>query len=123
MTRDIGEVLRDEDISGLAGRTRRVAYHPPCTLQHGQKLPGLVEEVLRRLGHELVPVADAHMCCGAAGTYSILQPEMARQLREEKLAALRAGTPEVIVSANIGCIAHLAAGSGVPVVHWLELIE
>ncbi|HSI21389.1 MAG TPA: glycolate oxidase subunit GlcF [Methylophilaceae bacterium] len=123
LTRDIGEVLRDEDISGLAGRTRRVAYHPPCTLQHGQKLPGLVEEVLRRLGHELVPVADAHMCCGAAGTYSILQPEMARQLREEKLAALRAGTPEVIVSANIGCIAHLAAGSGVPVVHWLELIE
>jgi glycolate oxidase iron-sulfur subunit len=123
LTRDIGEVLRGEDVSGLAGRKRRVAYHPPCTLQHGQKLPGLVEEVLRRLGHELVPVADAHLCCGAAGTYSILQPEMARQLREEKLVALWAGAPEVIVSANIGCIAHLAAGSGVPVVHWLELIE
>lgn len=123
LTRDIGEVLGREDISTLAGRKRRVAYHPPCTLQHGQKLPGLMEEILRRLGHELVPVADAHLCCGAAGTYSILQPEMARQLREEKLAALWAGRPEMIVSGNIGCIAHLAAGSGVPVVHWLELIE
>ena len=123
LTRDIGEVLRDEDVSGLAGRKRRVAYHPPCTLQHGQKLPGLVESVLRRLGHELVPVADAHLCCGAAGTYALLQPEMALQLREEKLTALRAGAPEMSVSANIGCITHLAAGSGVPVVHWLELID
>jgi glycolate oxidase iron-sulfur subunit len=123
LTRDIGEVLRDEDVSGLAGRKRRVAYHPPCTLQHGQKLPGLVESVLRRLGHELVPVADAHLCCGAAGTYALLQPEMALQLREEKLTALQAGAPEMIVSANIGCITHLAAGSGVPVVHWLELID
>ena len=123
LTRDIGEILGREDISMLAGRKRRVAYHPPCTLQHGQKLPGLVEEVLRRLGHELVPVADAHLCCGAAGTYSILQPEMARQLREEKLAALWAGRPEMIVSGNIGCIAHLAAGSSVPVVHWLELLD
>ena len=123
LTRDIGEVLSGEDISGLSGRKRRVAYHPPCTLQHGQKLPGLVEEVLRRLGHELVPVTDAHLCCGAAGTYSLLQPDMALQLREEKLVALWAGKPEVIVSANIGCITHLAAGRGVPVVHWLELID
>jgi len=123
LARDIGEVLGSEDISRLAGRKRRVAYHPPCTLQHGQKLPGLVEAVLRRLGHELLPVSDAHLCCGAAGTYSLLQPEMARQLREAKLQALWAEKPEVIVSANIGCITHLAAGSGVPVQHWLELID
>lgn len=122
LARDIGGILNAEDVGVLAGRKLRVAYHPPCTLQHGQKLPGLVEGVLRKLGHELVPVTDGHLCCGAAGTYSLLQPEMSRQLRDDKLEALLAETPEVIVSANIGCIAHLASGSGIPVKHWLELI-
>lgn len=123
LTKDIGEILRAEDLSCLAGRKRRVAYHPPCTLQHGQKLPGLVEDILRRLGHELVPVADAHLCCGAAGTYALLQPEMSEQLRQDKLRALNAGSPEVIVSANIGCIVHLADHAGLPVCHWLEIID
>lgn len=123
LARDIGEVLASENLELLAGRSRRVAYHPPCTLQHGQKLPGLVEDVLRKLGHELVPVSDAHLCCGAAGTYSLLQPEMSRQLREQKITALMSGRPELIVSANIGCIAHLASAAGVPVRHWIELID
>jgi glycolate oxidase iron-sulfur subunit len=123
LARDLGEVLSAEDLAPLAGKSLRLAYHPPCTLQHGQKLPGLVENVLRKLGHELLPVNDAHLCCGAAGTYSLLQPEMSRQLREQKVSVLMAGRPEVIVSANIGCIMHLAAGTGVPVKHWIELID
>jgi glycolate oxidase iron-sulfur subunit len=123
LARDIGEILAAEDIGPLAGKPRRIAYHPPCTLQHGQKLPGLVESVLRKLGHELVPVNDAHLCCGAAGTYSLLQPEMSRQLREQKINALMSSRPELIVSANIGCIAHLASATGVPVRHWIELVD
>lgn len=123
LARDLGEVLALEDTRVLAGRSLRVAYHPPCTLQHGQKLPGQVEALLRKLGHELVPVHDAHLCCGAAGTYSLLQPELSQQLREQKLSALRAGRPEVIATANIGCMAHLASGAGMPVKHWIELIE
>ena len=123
LARDIGEVLAAEDLAPLAGKSLRLAYHPPCTLQHGQKLPGLVENVLRKLGHVVLPVSDAHLCCGAAGTYSLLQPEMSQQLREEKVSALMAARPEVIVSANIGCITHLGAAAGVPVKHWIELFD
>jgi glycolate oxidase iron-sulfur subunit len=123
LARDIGEVLAVEDLAPLAGKSLRLAYHPPCTLQHGQKLPGLVENVLRKLGHVVLPVSDAHLCCGAAGTYSLLQPEMSQQLREEKVSALMAARPEVIVSANIGCITHLGVAAGVPVKHWIELFD
>lgn len=123
LARDIGEVIAAEAVETLAGKRLKVAFHPPCTLQHGQKLSGLVEGILQRLGYELVPVADVHLCCGAAGTYSLLQPDMSRQLRERKLGALMAGAPDVIASANIGCITHLAGGSGVPVKHWIELID
>jgi glycolate oxidase iron-sulfur subunit len=103
--------------------SRRVAFHSPCTLQHGQKLRGRVEEVLRAIGHELVPVADAHLCCGSAGTYSILQPEIAKQLRRQKLTELQRERPEVIATANIGCQTHLAAGTSRPVRHWIELLD
>ena len=103
--------------------SRRVAFHPPCTLQHGMKLRGRVEELLRALGHELVPVSDAHLCCGSAGTYSILQPELAAQLRRQKLVNLQAERPEVIATANIGCQTHLAGGTARPIVHWIELVD
>ena len=103
--------------------SQRVAFHPPCTLQHGQKLRGRVEELLRALGHELVPVADSHLCCGSAGTYSILQPELANQLRRQKLLALQAEHPEVIATANIGCQTHLASGTSRPVRHRIELVD
>ena len=102
---------------------QRVAFHAPCTLQHGMKIRGEVEELLRAIGHELLPVADAHLCCGSAGTYSILQPELASQLRKNKLAALEADRPNVIATANIGCQAHLAAGTSRPVRHWIELLD
>jgi glycolate oxidase iron-sulfur subunit len=103
--------------------TPRVAYHPPCTLQHGQKLAGGVESLLADLGFELTPVADKHLCCGSAGTYSILQPEIAGELKTRKLASLHAGQPEVIATANIGCLTHLQSGSQLPVKHWVELVD
>jgi glycolate oxidase iron-sulfur subunit len=101
----------------------RVAWHAPCTLQHGQKITGVVEQILERAGYELVPVADAHFCCGSAGTYSLLQPELARTLRDRKLESLVGAAPDVIATANVGCQTHLAGGTRVPVVHWVELLR
>jgi len=102
---------------------RRIAFHAPCTLQHGMGLGGRVERLLTGIGFELTPVADAHICCGSAGTYSVLQPELSHQLRADKLSSLQAGGPELIATANIGCLTHLQAGTERPVRHWLELIE
>jgi glycolate oxidase iron-sulfur subunit len=98
-----------------------VAWHPPCTLQHGQRVRGVVEELLTRAGYRLAPVANAHLCCGSAGTYSVLQHEFADQLRANKLSALTAGGPDVIATANVGCQLHLRDDAAVPVRHWLEL--
>jgi glycolate oxidase iron-sulfur subunit len=103
--------------------SQRVAFHSPCTLQHGLKLRGQVEELLRAIGHEVLPIADAHLCCGSAGTYSILQPELAGQLRRQKLVALQVERPDVIATANIGCQTHLASGTSRPVRHWIELLD
>jgi len=124
-TRDLVEVLLQEDVSVLASSAvpmRRVAFHSPCTLQHGQKLGGAVETVLRRAGFDVVPVREPHLCCGSAGTYSLLQPGIAQQLRRRKLGHLEADHPEVIATANIGCLTHLAAEARLPVRHWIELI-
>jgi len=128
LTRDTVEVVAPEwkKIAPLIAMdlgAQRVAFHAPCTLQHGMKIRGEVEELLRAIGHELLPVADAHLCCGSAGTYSILQPELASQLRRNKLAALEADRPNVIATANVGCQAHLAAGTSRPVRHWIELLD
>jgi len=101
----------------------RVAFHPPCTLQHGMKIRGVVERLLAALGATVLPVADSHLCCGSAGTYSVLQPELSRELKQRKLSSLGAGRPDVILSANVGCITHLQSGSETPVRHWLEWID
>lgn len=124
MSRDLGEVLRDADIEnlGLRPSLQRIAFHSPCTLQHGMQLNGVVESVLTRAGYQLVPVADPHLCCGSAGTYSILQPVLAGQLLEKKLAALEENQPQLIATANIGCQLHIASRAGVPVRHWVELL-
>ncbi|MBK7729335.1 MAG: glycolate oxidase subunit GlcF [Gammaproteobacteria bacterium] len=126
MTRDVAEVLMAER-GGLAGANRgagvRVAFHSPCTLQHGQGLVGVVESILGDAGFELTRVADAHLCCGSAGTYSILQPALSGQLRERKLAALQADAPALIASANIGCLMHLQSASTTPVRHWIEVLD
>ncbi|EON15896.1 glycolate oxidase iron-sulfur subunit [Cupriavidus necator] len=129
LTRDLSEVLPDfaDELHTLAGAVprdnRRVAYHPPCTLQHGQQIRGKVEALLTGLGVEVKLCADSHLCCGSAGTYSVLQPELAYRLRDDKLAKLQATQPEAIVSANIGCISHLQGGTGTPVMHWIELVD
>jgi glycolate oxidase iron-sulfur subunit len=102
---------------------QKVAFQSPCSLQHGQKLGGRVEEILQALGLELLPVADSHLCCGSAGTYSMLQPELSDKLKAAKLNALEAGRPDVIATANIGCLAHLADGAKCPVRHWIELLD
>ena len=102
---------------------RRLAFHPPCTLQHGQQLRGGIEDGLRELGFEVELPADSHLCCGSAGTYSVLQPDLAHRLRERKLADLGALRADAIVSANIGCIQHLQAGTGTPVRHWVEVVD
>jgi glycolate oxidase iron-sulfur subunit len=103
--------------------SQRVALHTPCSLQHGQKLRGRIDEILEAIGLELTPVRDAHLCCGSAGTYSILQPKLAGELRANKLSALEAGKPNIIATANIGCQMHLAAGTQRPVRHWIELLD
>jgi glycolate oxidase iron-sulfur subunit len=109
---------------GKALNPRKLAFHPPCTLQHGQKLRGGVEQALGALGFEVqVAGAESHLCCGSAGTYSVLQPELATQLRDRKLGHLQPLQPEVIVSANIGCIQHLQTGTTTPVRHWVEVLD
>jgi len=124
LAKDIGEILAVEDLSPL-GKTnrRRIAFHSPCTLRHGQKLNGVVESILSRLGYELTPVAEPHLCCGSAGTYSLLQPALSQKLLADKIGALEQGGPECIATANIGCWAHLRTKAGVPVRHWIELIQ
>ena len=99
-----------------------IAFHPPCTLQHGQRLAGRVEALLKRLGWQLCIVADSHLCCGSAGSYSLLHPATANALRKDKLDKLLSGAPREIVTANIGCQLHLGAASPVGVRHWLELL-
>jgi glycolate oxidase iron-sulfur subunit len=128
-TRDLAEWLPAEiDAAIAAGRLRaapssRVVFHPPCTLQHGQKVRGVVEGLLTRLGATVLPVGESHLCCGSAGTYSVLQPQLSGELRSRKLGHLTAGEPELILSANIGCITHLQAGTGTPVRHWIEWLD
>jgi glycolate oxidase iron-sulfur subunit len=124
LTRDVAEYLYGlETTWGRDDRVRRVAWHSPCTLQHGQQIRGPVEALLERAGYELVPVRDPHLCCGSAGTYSLLQPELAGRLREAKLAALGEEGPDVIATANVGCQLHLTSDQGPPVVHWLQLLR
>lgn len=130
LTRDASEVIAGEKdklvellLAASKEKPLRVAFHSPCTLQHGQKIRGVVELLLAAAGYELSPVADPHLCCGSAGTYSITQPELSKQLRDNKLAALGAGSPAVFVTANVGCQTHLQSGSATPVRHWIELID
>jgi len=124
--RDIAEILADEDLSVLAvtsGTLGSIAYHPPCTLQHGQKLTGVAERVLTQLGFTLTQVPDSHTCCGSAGTYSITQKKLSLSLRKQKLKNLEFGHPDLIVTSNIGCQLHLQSGTAITVKHWIELVD
>jgi glycolate oxidase iron-sulfur subunit len=124
LAKDISEVLTGEDLGGLRVReASTLAFHSPCTLQHGQKLNGLTEGVLRELGFDLKPVADSHLCCGSAGTYSILQPDLSKRLLKNKVEVLEATGAPTIATANIGCQLHLSTGANTPVKHWIELVD
>ncbi|NCA69744.1 MAG: glycolate oxidase iron-sulfur subunit [Sphingobacteriia bacterium] len=125
LARDPIEILSTLDLTplGISGGGRKVAFHAPCTLQHGQQLKQVVEPLLARLGFVITPVPDAHLCCGSAGTYSLTQPELSTRLLANKVAALESGMPELIATANIGCQLQIASAAQIPVVHWLELLE
>lgn len=123
LSKDLSEILSVEDMQKLGnGQQRSIAFHAPCTLQHAQKLNGRVETLLRAAGYQLVPVADSHLCCGSAGTYSVLQPTIAHQLKQQKLQQLQVHKPELIATANVGCQLHLQTGTDLPVQHWIELL-
>ncbi|MDR3388185.1 MAG: glycolate oxidase subunit GlcF [Rudaea sp.] len=130
LTRDLAEFI-DTWKRELAVATRlqpdsplrSVAFHPPCTLQHTQKIRGVVEGILASLGAQLVPIADAHLCCGSAGTYSLLQPRLSTELRDRKLENLQREHPAMILSANIGCLTQLESAAEIPVRHWIEWVD
>ena len=131
-TRDISEVVTAEaealgallkDCAPLPESDKPLAFHSPCSLQHGLKIRGSVELLLTAAGYTLTPVADSHLCCGSAGTYSVLQPAISGRLLDNKLAALTAGGPAAIASANVGCMAHMQGATDLPVRHWIELID
>jgi glycolate oxidase iron-sulfur subunit len=128
VTRDVAELLpslaapiKSKLKPGAA--KERVVFHPPCTLQHGQKIRGAVEELLRALGADVLPFNESHLCCGSAGTYSVLEPELAYRLRDRKLGHLLAPQPDVILSANVGCVTHLQSGASTRVEHWIEWLD
>ncbi len=123
-TKDIVEILENEELALLKNQsTKSLAFQSPCTLQHGQKLNGNVESLLSALGFKLTPTANPHLCCGSAGTYSLLQPELSQRLLADKIASLEKGQPEEIVTANIGCLLHLRTMASVPVRHWIEVLS
>ena len=122
-TKDIAQFLADKDLSKLELEKKTISYHEPCTLQHGLGLKGLVESILSRLGYKLGDVVDSHLCCGSAGTYSIFQPKLSKQLKINKLRNLQKSSPEIIVTSNIGCLMHLQGGTKIPVKHWVELLD
>jgi glycolate oxidase iron-sulfur subunit len=137
LTRDMSEILTAEcerlqvileNLPPIQAEAQQIAFHSPCTLQHGLQIRGVAEKLLVAAGFVLSPVMDSHLCCGSAGTYSILQAEISQQLRSNKLNALLAPSasgsrPKTIASANVGCISHLASGTDVAVKHWVELID
>ena len=122
-TQDIAEYLVNKDLTALRLSESNISYHEPCTLQHGQKLGGLVESILTQFGYDKKPIKDSHICCGSAGTYSIFEAEISNQLKENKLKNLKASNPEMIVTSNIGCLMHLQKESSIPVKHWVELLD
>ncbi len=124
LAKDLSEILSDEDLGQLKVRNPgTIAFHSPCTLQHGLKLNGTPEKILRDLGFELKPVADSHLCCGSAGTYSILQPDLSQKLLKNKLKALEGSGAPAIATANVGCQLHLSTGAETPVKHWIEWVD
>jgi len=126
LCKDPVEILSSEDMKQFSIKDRtqkKISFHAPCTLQHGLKLPGKVESILTLLGYQLTTVKNTHLCCGSAGTYSVFQPEISNQLRDNKVEELIREEPEIIATANIGCLMHLQLGTKTQVMHWLNLVS
>ncbi len=125
LTRDISEILINEDLSSLTIKpgSQKIAFHPPCSLQHAQRLGGTVEHLLEKLGFQLQTFNESHLCCGSAGTYSLFNPKNALALRDRKLSHINKNQPDLIATANVGCQHHLQSGSKRPVIHWIELLD
>ncbi len=123
LTIDISEIQQTASGNRSNPMSRSVAFHSPCTLQHGQKINNSVEQILNRHGVDTLTVRNSHLCCGSAGTYSILQPKLSQQLLKQKIKDLEAEAPECIVTSNIGCLLHLSTVSSVPVKHWVEILS
>jgi glycolate oxidase iron-sulfur subunit len=123
LAKDISEVLVKLGLPEGAPKGMRVAYHAACSLQHGQQIKTAPKDLLKRAGFEVVEPADSHLCCGSAGTYNLLQPEISQQLKARKVQTLEARKPDVISAGNIGCMMQIGSGTGVPVVHTVELLD
>jgi glycolate oxidase iron-sulfur subunit len=130
LSKDVSQIISAEEdrlreLLKSAGPQANVklAFHSPCSLQHGLKIRGVVEGLLRQAGFDLTAIPDSHLCCGSAGTYSLLQPELSRRLLENKVVALESGQPAVIATANIGCLTHIESGAATPVRHWIEILD
>jgi glycolate oxidase iron-sulfur subunit len=120
---DISELLVRIGLPEGAEKGLRVAYHAACSLQHGQQIKTAPKDLLKRVGFEVVEPADSHLCCGSAGTYNLLQPEISRELKARKVRTLEAKGPDVIAAGNIGCMMQIGSGTAVPVVHTVELLD
>jgi glycolate oxidase iron-sulfur subunit len=120
---DVSEVVARLEPRGEAPEALRVAYHAACSLQHGQRIKGVPKDLLKGVGFEVVEPTDAHLCCGSAGTYNLMQPEIAGKLRARKVRTLEARKPDVIAAGNIGCMMQIGSGTGVPVVHTVQLLD
>jgi glycolate oxidase iron-sulfur subunit len=123
LARDVSEVLAQIGLPEGAPKGLRIAYHAACSLQHGQQIKSAPKDLLKRVGFQVVEPADSHLCCGSAGTYNLLQPKISQELKARKVATLEARKPDVIAAGNIGCMMQIGSGTGVPVVHTVELLD
>ena len=120
---DVSELLMQLDLPEGTPRDTRVAYHAACSLQHGQQIKTHPKTLLKNAGFEVVEPSDAHLCCGSAGTYNLMQPAISKQLKTRKVQTLEAKSPDIIATGNIGCMMQIGSGTGVPVVHTVELLD
>ena len=123
MTRDVTELLAELGLQEVSAPKLRVAYHAACSLQHGQKITIEPKALLKQAGFTVLEPKEGHLCCGSAGTYNLMQPEIAGQLKERKVANIEATTPDVIATGNIGCMTQIGSGTSVPIVHTAALLD
>jgi glycolate oxidase iron-sulfur subunit len=123
LARDVSEVLMELDLPKLPDQGLRVAYHAACSLQHGQQIKTYPKDLLRRVGYKVLEPENSHLCCGSAGTYNLMQPEISGQLKARKIKSLQATTPDVISAGNLGCMMQIGSGTDIPIMHTVELLD